>query len=193
MGTGNGGRAAAETIDFTLTVAAAGRQDVVRRSVPLLPYGMPVYATATGSADSDTTFGSLRGRYVTTRLGRRRNGRIDKGMTLANPTLSILVGPTIERSLLDVLFGAGAAMPTRGRPDRLGPGDGHQRPDGRHRAAKAAERDPAGLPEAQELDARIRQTVSLLGAAQNDDGGWGWTDSGAAAAIAMPRRGPSGH
>ena len=31
VGTASGGRAAAETIDFTLTVAAAGRQDVLRQ------------------------------------------------------------------------------------------------------------------------------------------------------------------
>lgn len=31
------------------------------------------------------------------------------------------------------------------------------------------------MPEAQELDARVRAAVSLLGAAQHDDGGWAWT------------------
>ena len=78
----------ADTVDFVLTVAAAGRHDVVRRSVPLLPYGLPVYATAAGVAASDTSA------WV----------EPPSGMSPADPTLSILVGPTVERSLLDVLL-----------------------------------------------------------------------------------------
>ncbi len=40
---------------FELTVAAAGQTDVIRRVVPIHPFGMPVYATAGGSASADTT------------------------------------------------------------------------------------------------------------------------------------------
>ncbi len=40
---------------FELTVTSAGQTDVVRRVVPIHPYGLPVYATAGGSATADTT------------------------------------------------------------------------------------------------------------------------------------------
>ena len=40
---------------FELTVTAGPRRDHLRRAVPLQPYGMPVYATAGGTAASDTT------------------------------------------------------------------------------------------------------------------------------------------
>ena len=67
-------------------------------------------------------------------------------------------------------------MPDRSRPDRLGPGDGHQRPDGASGCKSCwAQLAQRRCPQAQELDARIRAAVSLLVAAQNDDGGWSWT------------------
>ena len=66
------------------------RRAVLRRVVPIHPYGMSVYATAGGAASSDTTV------WV----------EAPKDMPLAAPSLQILVGPTIQQSLLDVLFGA---------------------------------------------------------------------------------------
>ena len=115
-------------------------------------------------------------------------------MPLANPTLSILVGPTIERSLLDVLFAP--APPCQLEVGRIASDLETATSDlmAADRAAKAARRDPAGrCPRPRSSTPASAQTVSLLVAAQNDDGGWGWTGSGVAAAIAMPRRGPSGH
>ena len=115
---------ASSRVEFVLTVTAAKRQDVAYRSVPLLPYGVPVYATAAGSAAADATA------WV----------ELPPGMTLRKPTLSILIGPTVERSLLDALLGAAAAVSGGGRPDRLGPGERHQRSDGRAGPAKAVRR-----------------------------------------------------
>ena len=76
---------------FELTVSAAGqKEDVSQRTVPLLPYGVPVYAAASGVATTDTTA------WV----------EPPRNMTIERPTLSILVGPTVDQSLLDVLFGS---------------------------------------------------------------------------------------
>jgi len=48
--------AAPETsVVFELAVAAGDKRDTVRRAVPLKPFGVPVFATASGSATSDTT------------------------------------------------------------------------------------------------------------------------------------------
>ena len=77
-----------EAAEFVLTVTAANGRDQVYRSVPVLPYGAPVYATAGGSADSDATV------WV----------RPPQSMTLQRPALSILIGPTVERSLLDAVL-----------------------------------------------------------------------------------------
>ena len=76
-------------MDFDLTVAAAERQDVVERSVPLLPYGVPVYAAASGSATADTTVWVEPPREMALRAGRGSRSSF---------------GPTVERSLLDVLL-----------------------------------------------------------------------------------------
>ena len=87
-----------------LTVTSGKETDVIRRVVPIHPFGMPVYATAGGSASADTTV------WV----------EPPAQMPLAAPSLQILVGPTIERSLLDVLFGPAPACQFEALQVRLG-------------------------------------------------------------------------
>ena len=165
----SGSQRTAKTVDFTLTVGG----DVLRRCVPLAPYGMPVYAAATGSADTDTTVW-----VESPSAGKREQGAAEGVVakpsgTLPNPTLSIFVGPTIERSLLDTLFGTPPecqleigqiASDLESATSDLMASIGLQKLLGALRKA---------LPEAQAIDARIRASASLLIAAQNDDGGWG--------------------
>ena len=154
---------------FELTVAphaqADGKEqkiaaDVVRRSVPLLPYGMPVFATASGTATTDATA------WI----------EPPSEMPLLGPSLQILVGPTIERSLLDIVLG----------PEPL-----CQREIGRIASAgetttsdllaslalqKLAAATPNAVgPQAGTLDARVQSAVGTLVASQNSDGGWSWT------------------
>ena len=74
---------------FELTVAAGELRDVLRRSVPLLPDGIPVFGAASGSATSDATA------WV----------EAPADMPVEAPYLQILVGPTVERSLLDIVLG----------------------------------------------------------------------------------------
>ena len=71
---------------FTVTAKAGGQSDVCRRSVPVLPYGVPCRVTATGVASGEAT--------VTIAPSHRH---------WAAPTLQIAVSPTIQRSLLDLL------------------------------------------------------------------------------------------
>ena len=61
---------------------------MVKRTIPIRPYGMPVFAAASGSATSDTTA------FV----------EPPEGMTLESPKLEVIVGPNMEQSLLDALF-----------------------------------------------------------------------------------------
>ena len=143
-----------------LTVTSGNETDVIRRVVPIRPYGMPVYATAGGSASADTTV------WV----------EPPAQMALASPSLEILVGPTIERSLLDVLFGPAPAC----QFESLRFASGIDSTTSDLMAAIALEkllgttRDAAG-PNAQALDARVRSAISLLVSSQQDDGGWTWT------------------
>lgn len=74
-------------VAFELTVKSAGAADVLRRSVPLLPYGMPAFAAASGSAGSDTIA------WIES----------PKEMPIESPSLQIIIGPTVERTLLDIV------------------------------------------------------------------------------------------
>ena len=143
-----------------LTVTSGNETDTIRRVVPIRPFGLPVYATAGGSASADTTV------WV----------EAPQQMTLASPSLQILVGPTIQRSLLDVLFGPAPAC----QLEALDVASGLDSTTSDLLAALALQkllgttRDAAG-PHAEALDARVRSSISLLVSSQQDDGGWSWT------------------
>ncbi|MGA2032865.1 MAG: tetratricopeptide repeat protein, partial [Thermoguttaceae bacterium] len=152
-------------VSFELTVKTGTRQDVVRAAVPLLPYGMSAFATASGSAESDTTA------WV----------EPPQNMALQSPSLQVLVGPTAERSLLDVIFGSVPWCQLESQ--RMASGLDSANSDllaalGLQKLL-AGSRE-AGGPETQALDARVRASIGLLVSAQNDDGGWSWTGAGGA-------------
>ena len=151
---------------FELAVHAAGHEDLVQRSVPLRPYGVPVFAAASGSSTGDNTV------WV----------EAPADIPADSATMQILVGPTVERSLLDIV---------------LAPAPWCQLEVGRMASGlESASSDvmaslglqkllggtrEAGGPEALALESRIRGSVSLLLSAQNDDGGWSWTGTPGAA------------
>ncbi|MBN2475322.1 MAG: tetratricopeptide repeat protein [Pirellulales bacterium] len=157
-------------VSFELTVAAeaqgdvaGGIADVVRRTVPLKPYGMPVFATAAGSATSDTTT------WI----------EAPKEMPIQAPSLQILVGPTVERSLMDIVLGS--APWCQMEAARISVGLESSTSDlmaslGLLKLLGTSRQ--AGGPEAAALDGRIRSSISLLVSSQNDDGGWSWTGRG---------------
>jgi len=150
---------------FELTVSAGDRRDVVRRAVPLRPYGMPVFAAVGGSATSDTTV------WI----------EPPEGVPIQSPGLQIVIGPTLQQSLLDILFGR--PLPCQIESSRIAAGVETTTSD--LMAALAlqkllgASRDAAG-PHAVELDRRVRASLALLVSSQNDDGGWSWTGRGGA-------------
>lgn len=155
---------AASEVRFELSVAAGERRDVVHQSVPLKPYGMTVYATAGGSADAGTTV------WV----------EPAKEMTIRSPSLQILVGPTVERSLLDSVLAPASLCETPSlwvsSHEETATSDlmaslGLQK-------LLALGRDSG--PQALALDQRVRTTIGALVSSQKEDGGWGWTCGGAA-------------
>ncbi|MEX0587067.1 MAG: alpha-2-macroglobulin family protein, partial [Pirellulales bacterium] len=142
-----------------LTVSAAGQEDTVRRRIPIQPYGLPVYTIAGGSASSDTT------------------AWLEAPANVADGdrTLQILLGPSVEKSLLDVLFGTAPHC----QIDNVRIASSLDTATSDLLAAYALQGLVAGRqtshPAEQSLDARLRSAVTLLVAAQNDDGGWSWT------------------
>jgi hypothetical protein len=126
---------------------------------------LPVYATAGGSATADTTV------WV----------EAPKEMPLTAPSLQILIGPTVEQSLLDALL----APPPACQFESLRVASGLDSTTSDLLAALALQKligktREAGGPQAAALDARIRSTVSSLVSSQHDDGGWSWTGAGGA-------------
>ena len=152
-------------VAFEMIVEAAGKRDVVRSFVPLKPYGMPVFATASGAATTDTT----------------ALIEAPAKMTVERPSLQLIIGPTVEKTLLDIVLGPApwcqleAIRLTTGLESTtsdLMAALGLQKLIGASREG--------GRPEAQALDGRVRSSVSILISSQNDDGGWSWTGRGGA-------------
>lgn len=152
---------AAQMVELELRVAHGEETDVISRAVPLLPYGMPVFATASGVASADATV------FLA-----------PPEMPLEAPSLEIFVGPTVERSLLDVLFGP---IPwCQAEHARLASTIDTATSD--LMAAVALQALLAGTtaddPQMRALDERVRAGIALLASAQRDDGGWSWSGSG---------------
>lgn len=145
---------------FELTVTSGDVTDVSRRSVALTPYGMPVFATASGAAQSDATAWL----------------EPPANMKFQAATLQVIVGPTVERSLLDIVLGPSTPV----LRERIAYTSGIDTTTSDLLAAVGllelmnTTRDAAG-PEINSLDDRIRSALGLLVASQNDDGGWSWT------------------
>lgn len=156
-----------DNVLFELTLTAGDRRDERRRRVPVRPYGVSVSAIASGSAVGDTV--------VVVR---------PPDLPLVEPRLQILVGPTVERSLLDVLF----APPTACQAEHAAvPGE---RASSDLLAGLALRRllattREADSPHAIDLDARIRASVVALVRTQDEYGGWNESRASARAVWAL--------
>ncbi len=101
---------------------------------------------------------------------------LPEGLPIRDPQLQIVLGPNMQRSLLDVVLGTTAWC--RGVIDSASPGIDTTTSDvlaslALLRMMNATQQ--AGGPEAGGLDSRIRSAVATLLATQNEDGGWTWS------------------
>ncbi len=155
---------AGKTALFELTVSSGKYKDILLRTVPIAPHGVPVYSTVSGVATTDTST------FI----------QPPQGMKLERSTLTVTVGPTAEQSMLDVLFGFAPACQIESC--RLASDVETTTSD--LMAAVAAQkmlgatRDAAG-PWAAPLDARIRSAVGQLMASQGSNAAWNWATSNA--------------
>ncbi len=152
--------------DFELLVRAAGHEDTVVRAIPLKPYGVPVFRTASGSGTSDQTV------WV----------EAPEGMPAESAAMQIIIGPTVQRSLLDIVLAPApwCQMEVGRLASGLETATGDAMASLGLQKVLGGSRDSGG-PEAMALDSRIRGSISLLLSAQNDDGGWSWTGTPGAA------------
>ena len=149
-------------IFFQLIVASGETKDSSFRSVPLLPAGLPVYTVESGTASSDTS----------TFLTRPEN------MPWSSPQLQVVIGPTIQRSLLDVVFGS----PVWCQIDSQRYASGIDTATSNLISSIALQKLLGGTrdaenPHANAIDQSIRNHIRLLVSMQKDDGSWSWTGS----------------
>jgi alpha-2-macroglobulin len=150
---------------FELTVAVNETSDVVRRVVPVLPYGVPVYSVQSGTASGDSTI------WI----------EAPPGLPVQQPQLQVVIGSSVDRSLFDILLGA----PLPCGMDSLRFSAGLDVTTSDLMAALALQKlfdktRDAHTVQAQALDNRIRAAISQLVSAQRDDGAWSWSGHGQA-------------
>ena len=152
----------AEQAKFVLQVSSGNEiTDTVSEIVDVRPYGFPVYSTASATC-SQSTVALI---------------SLDEKLEAQNPTLEIIVGADVNRSLLESVLDDGGAqllrcgLPTSGPLERsvsdiLG---------GTRLLKTIGDARDADTPEAQVLSGRITGAVAQLISAQHDDGGWTWS------------------
>lgn len=148
---------------FELTVTSANVSDRLQRIVRVRPYGLPVFTTASGSATSDTTV------FLET----------PANVAEKSATLQVIVGSSVEKSLLDIIVGPPPFCQVQnGKLD-----GGLDTAVSDLMASLALQKlfgtsRSAGTSPVTALDARVRATTSMLVSSQHDDGGWGWAGKG---------------
>ncbi len=154
-----------DEVAFTLSGSLGETKDELEVAVPIRPWGVQAYASASGSASDDTTaFVSL-----------------PPGREYAEPELVVVISPSLRRMILDLALGQDAYILDKRLITCIWPPAPNTTAD-RASDLLAASSALAYLqaikaddtPDAKRLADRVRGTVSELITMQNDDGGWPW-------------------
>lgn len=151
-----------QSVEFHLTVLDPASREVLdsaTQTIPLRPQGVMEYLTSGGSATGDTT----------TWL------ELPKGAESSPWLMEILIGPSIERSLLDLVTGSPqhvklAFVETSSPAEKL-VAELMTAVVVQNYFRKVALQDVSMMPV---IDARIRTAIAGLVASQQEDGGWAW-------------------
>lgn len=151
---------AGDSVQFELTVESGELRDTVARTAAVTPYGLGVFAAASGTAAQNTSA------IVTP----------PAGLPIENQKLEILIGPSVNRVLLDAILGGAIVAYDR----QLRPGHEVERAvsdalGGVALLKLTGASRTADTPEAQALSGKIQSALSLLISGQRDDGGWSWS------------------
>ncbi len=164
-----------DNVRLTLTATVGQAKDELVTEVPVRPWGVQAFGSASGTASNDATV------FV----------GLPTGRTYENPEMLVVVSPTLQRLLIELALGRDYFVPMV-KDDRaftcifppppnttgdrgFGPARGDFRPHvtcARPRGAKSA------APEASRLTESMGALVTELTAVQNEDGGWPWVAGG---------------
>ncbi|WP_156512722.1 MG2 domain-containing protein [Planctomyces sp. SH-PL62] len=152
-------------IRLTLSATLGERSDEVAAEIPVRPWGVQAFASASGSSgDGETVFVGL-----------------PQGRSYENPAMRIVVSPSLDRMIVALALGEGV-RPLDASPSvdwRCFPPDTTADRAADLLAATSAlqylrKSRPGDSGEARRLVDRIQGLVSQLTASQREDGGWGW-------------------
>ncbi len=161
-----------ESVRLTVTAEAGDRKDEVIVEVPVRPWGVQAFASASGTSSDDATA------FV----------GLPAGRTYENPEMLIVVSPTLQRLLIELAVGRDlypgnnplASSCVFPRP----PMTTADRASDLLAATSALTyvrsiRGGSVAPEATRLTDRVRGLVAELTALQGENGGWPWVGGGA--------------
>ncbi len=161
-----------DSLRLTLTATLGEQKDELIQEVPIRPWGVPVFASSSGTSRNGTTV------FV----------GLPAGRNYEDPELTITLAPSMRRLLV------GLALGEADRPGEPSPMESMARclpPPTNTIADRAAdllaaaavrrylaEANATNAPEAHRLNSLIQGLVSELVAAQNPGGGWPWVSAG---------------
>ncbi len=151
---------AGDEVEFEVVVTSGDETSTTTETVPVLPYGLPVFATASGTANQTTLA------FV----------EHDARNPVEGSRLRIAVGPGVERTLVDAVLDRGVIHCgvfvengfARNVSDVIGGVAVLE-------AVRASRDEDA--PDLRLLTDRIGSRLAALVASQRDDGGWSWSGS----------------
>ncbi len=160
---------AGEAAEFELTVTSGELKDVSNRAAVVVPYGAPVFATVSGAAAQNTS-------VIIQHAA---------GLAAENPKLEIIIGPSVNRTLLDAVLGSSASIYDRALSSTANLSSDIERAisdtvGGVSLLKMVGASRTTDTPEAQALSGKIAAAISLLVSSQRDDGGWSWAGQPAA-------------
>ena len=155
-----------DLVRLTLAAAAGDAKDQLVAEVPIRPWGVQAFASASGTTSDDATV------FV----------GLPAGRAYENPEMLIVVSPTLQRMLIELAVGRDIYPLSSLASSRVLPPPANTTIDRGSDLLAAtsvlaylrATRAASAAPEAQRLTDRVRGLVTELTAAQNDDGGWPW-------------------
>jgi tetratricopeptide (TPR) repeat protein len=159
-----------DSMRLTLTGAIGERTDELVAEVPVRPWGVQAFASASGtSSDGATVFVGLPG-----------------GRSYEDPDMLIVLSPTLQRMLIELALDQDVEILRSSLGTKILPPPTHTTADRASNLLAASSvlsylrdrRVATVAPEATRLSERIQGLVSELTASQNEDGGWPWVGAG---------------
>jgi alpha-2-macroglobulin len=158
-----------ESVRLTLSARLGESTDDLVSEVPIRPWGVQAFASASGTASDDATV------FV----------GLPAGRTYESPEMLVVVSPTMRRLLIELALGRDAYIFDRRYSACIFPGPPNTTADRASDLLAATSAlsylrttRAADAPEASRLGDRIQGLVAELVTVQNEDGGWPWVVSG---------------